>query len=536
MLKWLLAGLLVLVVLIVALLLALPLLLDTPAIQAYVAQAAGHALGRSVRFSGLSISALPLPTVKLRGLQVAEDPAFGAGPFVTVNEGHLRIRLWPLLQGRVELADLTLVGPRIHVVEDAAGRLNVATLGPTPAGPGSAPRPGGTRSGSPAAGGLLLSRVRIVDGAVDYLKTGPVAGPRPAQFSLDKIDVTVTQAAVGEALRVTGLAQGQPGGVKLKLSEATVSLGPSRSFGDAQVKGTVDVESRDVGPAAGLFLPSPTLTGPLKGRLQLSGTGARPIATGALTFDRLTVSQQQPRCPDPKMRSLPLEAVQVPLRYAPPQIESQLVQGRVAKGTIAFRLVLALGPPRVATLREIAVRGVQLEPLLVDYLCQHNAVTGPLDLSGEASLRLPEALPTLNGVGRLAIGAGRVVGSDLLQALSQALALTDLVSTTFDPRAGSRPSAGSPLRFDSITATYTITNGVLRTNDLVYVARDVRVTGAGTYGLVDGRTAMDVTVSQGPNRVKARLAGAPGALTLVPSDVRVKAPKELRETLDRLLR
>jgi hypothetical protein len=268
----------------------------------------------------------------------------------------------------------------------------------------------------------------------------------------------------------------------------------------------------------------------------VSGTGARLTATGALGFDRLTVSEHQPRCPDPKKRSLVLEEVRVPLLYAPPQIESQMVQGRVAKGTVTFRLVVALGPPRIATLRDITVKGMQLEPVLVDYLCQRNAVTGPLDLTGEASLRMPETLSTLNGAGRLSIGAGRVVGPDLLHAVSQALALTDLVSTTLDPRGRSRPSAGSPLNFDSITATYTITNGVLRTDDLVYQARDVRVTGAGTYGLVDGRTAMDVTVSQGSNRVKARVAGAPGALTIVPTDVRLKAPKDLRKTLDRLLR
>jgi AsmA protein len=537
MLKWLLAGLLVLVVLIVGVLLALPLLLDTPAIQAYALQAAGHALGRPVKFTSLSISALPLPTVKLRGLQVAEDPAFGPGPFVSVNEGRLRIRLLPLLQGRVELADLTLVEPRIHVVEDAAGRLNVATLGSTGPSAGAPPRPGGGRPGAPAAGGVLLSRVRIVDGAVDYLKAGsPATGQKPAQFTLDKIDVTVTQAAAGEALKIIGKAQGQPGSVTLAIPEATVTLGPSRSFGDAQIKATVDVESRDVAAAAGLFVPSPTVSGPLKGRFQVSGTGARLTATGALAFDRLTVSEQQPRCPDPKRRSLLLEEVRVPLLYAPPQLESQMVQGRVAKGTVTFRLVVALGPPRIATLRDIAVKGVQLEPVLVDYLCQRNAVTGPLDLTGEASLRPPETLPTLNGAGRLSIGAGRVVGPDLLTAVTQALALTDLVSATLDPRSRSRPSAASPLNFDFITATYTITNGVVRTDDLVYQARDVRVTGAGTYGLVDGRTAMDVTVSQGPNRVKARVAGPPGGLTIVPTDVRLKDPKDLRKTLDRLLR
>jgi hypothetical protein len=47
---------------------------------------------------------------------------------------------------------------------------------------------------------------------------------------------------------------------------------------------------------------------------------------------------------------------------------------------------------------------------------------------------------------------------------------------------------------------------------------------------------MDVTVIQGTNRVKARLAGGPGSLSIVPTDLRLKEPKDLRKTLDRLLR
>ena len=534
MLKWTLVGLSVLVALLLGALLALPLLLDTPAVQAYASQAASHALGRPVKFNALSISALPLPTVKLRGLQVAEDPSFGPGPFVTVAEGRMRIRIRPLLQGRVELADLTLEEPRIHVIEDAAGRLNVSTLGaagaPAPTGP---PRVGSGRPGVAAAGGLLLSRVRIVKGAIDYQK----AGAKSAEFTLDAIDVTVTQGGAGEALRVSGSAQGQPGNVKLTIAEGTVSAPPGRAFGDAQLKATVDVEARDVAPAAALFVPTPAVSGPLKGRLQLSGTAVRLSANGAVAFDKLTLSAEQPHCPAPKRRSLILDDVRVPLLYAPPQLESQAVQSKVAKGTVTFRLTVALGPPRVATLRDIAVKSVQLEPVLVDYLCQRNAVTGPLDLTGEASVRLPETLATLSGSGRLHIGAGRVIGPDLLNALGQALALTDVVSGALEgARRGSRPAAGSPLSFDSITASYTIVNGVARTEDLVYQARDLHLTGAGTYGLVDGRTAMDVVMTQGGNRVKARVAGGPGALTIVPTDVRIKEPKDLRKTLDRLLR
>ncbi|HSR22800.1 MAG TPA: AsmA family protein, partial [Candidatus Eisenbacteria bacterium] len=211
MIKWLLIGLIALGVLVVGALLAVPLLLDSPAMQAYVQQTASHALGRPVKFGGLSISALPLPSVRLRQLQVAEDPAFGPGPFVTVAEGRLRIRLRPLLQGRVELADLTLDQPRIHVVEDAAGHLNVATLGPSgPPATGGPPRMGGGRSGGTGAGAVLLSRVRVTNGTVEYEKAEG-GGKKAAPLTLEGINVTLTQAGLGEPLRVTGEAKG-PGG------------------------------------------------------------------------------------------------------------------------------------------------------------------------------------------------------------------------------------------------------------------------------------------------------------------------------------
>src|SRR5262249_44799144 len=111
MLKWALGTVVALVVLVGLLLAALPWFLNTPAFQAFVAQSASHQLARSVRFASLSISPFPLPTVKLRGLEVAEDPAFGPGPFLAVGEGRIGIRLRPLISGRIELAALSLDAP-----------------------------------------------------------------------------------------------------------------------------------------------------------------------------------------------------------------------------------------------------------------------------------------------------------------------------------------------------------------------------------------------------------------------------------------
>ena len=80
-------------------------LVGTPAFQAYVGQAASRALGRPVSFASLSIRVFPVPALKLRQLSVAEDPAFGPAPFLTVDEGSMRLRLKPFFFGRVELAD-----------------------------------------------------------------------------------------------------------------------------------------------------------------------------------------------------------------------------------------------------------------------------------------------------------------------------------------------------------------------------------------------------------------------------------------------
>ncbi len=171
MLKWIFIAAGGLALLLVAALAALPWFLNTKAFQAYVAQAATHALGRHVRFASLSIAPFPLPTVKLRGLEVADDPAFRTGPFLTMREGRIGIRIRPLLSGRIELADLTLEEPTIMVVEDQRGRWNWASLGASAPGPTGASKVGG-RVGAATAGAVLLSRISVVDGRMRYGKLG----------------------------------------------------------------------------------------------------------------------------------------------------------------------------------------------------------------------------------------------------------------------------------------------------------------------------------------------------------------------------
>src|ERR1700752_1056978 len=126
---WLSVAVAAVVVLAIAATVALPRIADTPRIQSLIAASASQALARSVKFRSVSVSLLPRPAVHLHGLEIAEDPAFGGGPFLRLDEADLRLKLWPLLRGQIEFATLVLKQPIVALTQGPDRGWNVASLG-----------------------------------------------------------------------------------------------------------------------------------------------------------------------------------------------------------------------------------------------------------------------------------------------------------------------------------------------------------------------------------------------------------------------
>jgi len=534
-LRWVLVAAGALLLLVIGALAALPWLVDTPKVQAYISQQASQALGRPVKFASLSIALLPRPAVRLRGLSVADDPRFGATPFLTVEEGRVGLRLRPLLSGRVEFTDLTLDRPRLEIVEEG-GRLNVATLGAPAATLRGAPRTGGGVPGGAPAAAALVSGVNITNGALHYRKRGVTGGA----WRLEEMTVTLSPSARGDGLRLEGQATVQPGGVKLRVPEATLALGGGRALAEAPLHALVDIEAKDVAALGAALLASPSLAGPVTGRLELGGTVSQPTASGELRLERLTIAEQHPRCAPPARRQLTIEEVRVPVALTPLRLDSRPLQARLASGSVSAHVTAELQTapvPAVKTLSltALTVKGMQLSPVLVDYLCQGHAVSGPLDLTGEATLRPADPWRSLSGAGQLQIGRGKVVGVAAMRTLRDVAELAGELSALLSAEKESRPGA-SLLDFDAITASYTIIGGVASTEDLLYRSGAMTLAGAGTYGLADGRVDMAVTLTQGRTQVKARVTGEGGSLRVIPTSIRHGERGGVRKLLERLLR
>ena len=504
----------------------LPRLLDTPAIHAYISQTAAHAVGRAVRFDSISVSLLPLPNVKLQGLEVADDPHFGSAPLLRVDEVRVGLRVKPLFSLRIELASLALNRARVELVEEG-GRWNVASL-TAPVSPPKAPSrtvPG--LPSSAAVGSVIVSSIRLTD-AVIHVRRG---GVKSGELTVDKINVTVSGVG-GSDLDIQGDAKLEPSGLKLRDMRVTVGLRAA----EMPIKGSVSLEGDDVAPLASAFLfASPVVSGPVKGKLEVSGTAVRPGATGEIDLSRVTLSQDRPQCPAPKLRQLALQDVRVPVLLKPSFLESAPLQAAVGKGSVVLKVTAGLGEPSpLLTVGDIKIAKLELLPVLQDYLCQAFAVSGPLDLSGELAMRTADTWRTMNGTGRFTVGSGRLVGEGALALVRQVLQAGGMIDRAL--RGDFSGPGRTALEFQSITGTYKITNGLVRTDDLVYQAKDLKMTAAGTYGLADGRTDMAVVISQSAGQFRAQVTGSGGSLRVVPTSLNVKDPAAVKKFLDRLLR
>ena len=501
-LKWLVGVVAALVLVVVAALIAVPFLVDTLRVQALIASNASQALGRPVKFRSMSISVLPLPAVALHGLEIAEDPQFGTTPFVQLETGKVRLKLGPLLTGRVELGDIELKKPVITVVQAADGRMNISTLGTGAREPKPGERPPRGSGGGTGAAGALASKISIDHGTVAYI--AHAKGGVTSQYRVEDLDLTLTGG--GPQIAFKSDFKVKPGDLAVKVADGQVALNGGKPLTDAQLRGVVTIDGKDIGDLAKNALgPTPVFGGALKGKLALSGTLGAPAVSGDIEVTKPSVTQGQPTCSEPKRRTLTLGTLKLNAGYRDQVLASRPLTTSLGEGTITGQLSLSLASGMRTQISDLGIKAVPLEKVLVDYLCDGYAITGPLDLAGGATFSAQDLWHTLSGPGTLKIGHGKVVGRQALALLSGIVRVGGAVSALLS---NDLPNLGdSPLEFESITGTYQIVNGVITTRDLLYTSKPMKVAIAGSFGFATRNMDLDMTISHGRGDLKAKVTG-----------------------------
>ncbi len=172
---------------------------DASLLRGRIATAFSDALGRTVRFDGaMELELSARPKLRVGGLHIANAPGFEGGDFASIGEARLALDLWPLLQKRLQIEEVTGSHVRVRLQQSAEGTNNWTFL--------RARRPARQRAaepGTPAAVSadralalLDIQQVTLENLNVEYI------GPSGAShyFDLHKLSA---QSPSGQPLKVS---------------------------------------------------------------------------------------------------------------------------------------------------------------------------------------------------------------------------------------------------------------------------------------------------------------------------------------------
>ena len=158
-------GLLAVIVLLVAVVLVAPSFVDWNVYKDRIAVEVRKAIGRELSIDGdIGLVLLPAPALSVENVRLANAPDGSEPTMVTLDSLQVRIAVPPLLQGRLQVNQITLVKPTIliEVLPDGRGNWVFGAGAPSPSAP---PTSGGAQS---LPSQVTLESVTINDGTVIY--------------------------------------------------------------------------------------------------------------------------------------------------------------------------------------------------------------------------------------------------------------------------------------------------------------------------------------------------------------------------------
>lgn len=130
--KWLLAVLVAIVVLVIAGIVIAAFVVDVNQYKPQIEEQVAKATGRPFTLGGdLKPSVFPWIGVSISDVHLGNPPEFKEKDMVGVDFFEVRVKLLPLLTGNVEMKRFVLKGAKITVIKDAKGKFNFEGIPPT---------------------------------------------------------------------------------------------------------------------------------------------------------------------------------------------------------------------------------------------------------------------------------------------------------------------------------------------------------------------------------------------------------------------
>ncbi len=200
-------GVLLILVFLVAVL--APFLIDLDQYKGTILSKIKPYVPREVDFEHIELTVLSGFGAELRGLRVADNPAFSAGDFLQLEGLQVRVMLLPLLKRQIKVKRIILKRPVIHLARNADGEWSFSDLiveaEEGTAGGGSptaeeTPAEAEAARGLGVLAGLLVNELAIQQGRIVY--QDDMLWPGQSPLVIDAIDVDVRDLALDRPVSI----------------------------------------------------------------------------------------------------------------------------------------------------------------------------------------------------------------------------------------------------------------------------------------------------------------------------------------------
>ncbi len=535
--------------------LAVPLVVSPDLIKQRIAERISAATGRDVTLAGeASLSIYPHLAVTIDGLTIANPKGMSDDPFVVADKVTARLRLLPLLIGRMELDAFELVQPRVHLITEADGRANWA-MARTDAG-----------NGGPAIADLALGRLQIDNGTVVY---DDLAGKRHEELTAVDLGLTWASAASaangngklqwrGETIEFNGsvaspldLFAGKGSSLRFAIASTPLRLsfnGKALGLDGADFEGDASVSTpslRKVVSWLGTPLGNGSILGPasIEGQLSWHGSGlsfskaafsldgndargavsidfggARPAIQGTIAADKLDLSPyfEAARADVSAAGPWPFAATRLPIANLA-DCDLRLSVSEVLIGGVRLTAFGATGTIKdgavSVNIGEAKAYGGNLGAIIGAQMAGNRLIThvkATIDGAlAQAPLKELLDIDTVSGKANASIdidGGGATWG-ELVHSLVGGASITiadgtlggidmkEIAARMTDPLAEPMPPGNGSAPFSRLAGKLAIANSVLSTSDLTVAGQDYAVALNGRGSLITGSVEANATLT-----------------------------------------
>jgi len=304
--KWIIGGVVVLLVLVIVVgvaLVSLNGLIDRN--KEYILAQVKEAVGRDVTVGDIGVSLWGGVGARLKQFSVADDPAFAKEPFVRAEDLQVNMKLLPLFRKEIEVSKVILHQPVINIIKDQQGQFNFSTIGgqkeKQEADEEKKKKEQGEKGKPPPA--LLVSLVDVENGQIQYMDRSQGIDFRANQIDLKLNDISFERPVGVDLSAAVFGAEKQ----NLKVKARVGPLGAKAESNNLPLEGDLDL---DTVPLANLEKTVPGLKQRYPQGLELAGAiGGKTHFSGSLGKDVLPqingalnlagVSARIPQLPQP---------------------------------------------------------------------------------------------------------------------------------------------------------------------------------------------------------------------------------------------